>query len=539
MSKQNANDPQWTMVSHQTGTFNTIYGPNTPQERVDDSYSSPLKAYNIYAGLKAGDFDITLFKNYSQNSSSLEYNLSNAVYNKDVFYGRGVDVFSARHTATINNFTLSSSISGSQFRINPASSLRNVNTNMDRAFKYGHSSALRVEEQLGWNISGKSNFIAGVLYESFFALPESPNLQNKVNDHHSVDGILSGTPSTYLPEGIPAKFYAIKYYNAGAYLQLQQKVAEALNLTLGARYDYNSRFRSTVNPRLGVVWNVTESTIVKAMSGTAFVAPTPTDTYSYYGDLHTLDSGRTYYSDFFRLPNPGLKPTISRNAEVSVRQFINKTFSVTIAGYYTRLKNLPDLVEDEGNTNLYGGKFLGWPVARIEVFSNVGHQKIWGGSVQLDYNRSIRNGNLKAYAYLSFVDGEEELTQTNENGVKEFLDVALHDISRWMLKAGTDISIKKWYFSPRLVWLDRQNIDGFVNPDKPDEKQTIPGYSLLNISLSYKLKFLTFFGNVTNALNQKYRSVGANMNLQEPNTATFYGKVQDPLRIAAGIRLNF
>ena len=45
--------------------------------------------------------------------------------------------------------------------------------------------------------------------------------------------------------------------------------------------------------------------------------------------------------------------------------------------------------------------------------------------------------------------------------------------------------------------------------------------------------------NVSNALNQKYRSVGFNMDLTKKDTEFFYGQPEDPIRIMGGLNFQF
>lgn len=538
MSKQFNRGTLWDMTSHTTGTFKTIFGPMTPKEPVNPEYGTPLMAYNAFVGLKAGKFDFSFYKNYAENSTAIENNPNNAVYNKDVFYGREISVFNTKYTKNVNKVTFATIFTASQYKLNPESNYRNLYTGMERAYKYGYGGFIRGEEQVEWKISEKSNLIGGAIFENFYSIPESADLQNPVKGSRAPEGVLLNTPSYYRPGGLDAKFYPVKYYNTGGYMQLQQKAFREITFTVGARYDYNSRFGSTFNPRVGVVWNSSPKTTLKAIAGTAYLAPTTGSSYSYWGSFYTLDSGRSYQSYFFHLPNPKLKPMISRNAELSISQNIGKNFRATLTGYYTYVTNLLDFASDEAHTNLYGGKFMDWNVDYIEVFINRGHQEIMGASLQLAYNRSIRKGSINAYSYASYVDGSEELYRMEDDGAERHFHVELDNISHWMIKSGVDLSVADFSLSPRLIWLSPQHLAGFTNTDTPEERQTIEGYTLLNLSLSYKLGKIALFTNVTNALNQKYKAVGPNMDLSNSNTELFYGNYQDPIRINGGLRVH-
>ena len=537
MNKQFKEDPLWDMTSHRTGTFNTIYGPMTPQKAVRNEFGAPLVAYNFFAALKAGEFEISLFRNYAQNSSAIENNPSNAVYNKDVFIGRGVSVLNARHSKTMGKLSFSTSLTSSQYEEDPGSNYRNMYTGMDPGYKYGFGHMMQVEEQVEWVISKSTSLTGGAVYQSFFSLPETADLQNPVRKGRAIEAMLLNTASYYRPEGLDARLYSLNYHNTGGYMQVQQKFANKATITAGARFDYNSRFGSTFNPRAGLVWNPASTTTLKLMAGAAYLAPSPESSYSYWGTFTALDSGRTYHSNFFHLPNPELKPMISRNIEVSLRHYISKNFSATIAGYYAAVSNLIDFASDEGHTDLYGGKFMGWNVDYIEVFINRGRKNMMGSSLQLAYQNSFNRGSVKAYSNVSYLQARESLHRSDENGVESSIQVESDNNSHFIIKTGADVVVSNFSCSPRLVWVSAQHLSGFEDPENPEKRQTIPGYKLLNIAVSYKLGQVAVFANITNALNQKYRAVGPNMDLKNSSTELFYGNHQDPIRFNGGLRL--
>jgi outer membrane receptor protein involved in Fe transport len=89
--------------------------------------------------------------------------------------------------------------------------------------------------------------------------------------------------------------------------------------------------------------------------------------------------------------------------------------------------------------------------------------------------------------------------------------------------------------------MGRQNLSGIRDTTGMlARRQTLPGYALLNVSLRYNItKHASFFANVSNALNSRYRSVGFNMDLTNKNSALFYGQPEDPIRIAGGFNFSF
>jgi outer membrane receptor protein involved in Fe transport len=120
-------------------------------------------------------------------------------------------------------------------------------------------------------------------------------------------------------------------------------------------------------------------------------------------------------------------------------------------------------------------------------------------------------------------------------------DSELDFISHFITRVGTDIKVGNFTASPRLMILTDQHIAGVGDATGSIiKRQALPGYALLNLSARYTVKKgISCFVNVINALDQRYRSVGFNMDLNNPNTELMHGQPQDPARIMAGVSLSF
>lgn len=521
--------------SLKTGTFNTIFGPMTPATPVSSKYASPLQAWNIFAAFRTNHFSLSYFRNSTRVSTAYGNNLNNAVFNKDVYMQQSVGTLNATYKRSFGNFTTSSMLTSSEYNLDPRSNYRNLYTGMEPGYKYSTTSMVKFEELLNYKASEKLDIAFGGGYESYNSIPQSGDLKAPVDKNNYVRGHYIGTESYYHPDGLEAQFFHIKFQNVGAYLQAQYSPAKNMHVTLGARYDVNSRYGGTFNPRLGLVYKPFEKTTVKVLYGSAFLAPSPSDAYVHYGSFDTQDSGRTYHSYFLHLPNPELKPIISRNFEMNIRQYITENISVAVDGYYHALSNLYAFADDNASTKLYNNMFNGIPVDYVEVFVNRGKQKNYGGSVQLNWKASLGNVYFNTYGSVSYTDG---VRKSNEPGGK---DAELDFISHFMTRIGTDIKAGNFTASPRLLVLSDQHVAGIGDASGPViKRQSIPGYALLNLSVRYAVKKgISVFANVANALDQRYRSVGFNMDLNNPNTEFLYGQPQDPARIMAGLSLAF
>jgi outer membrane receptor protein involved in Fe transport len=537
-SKVFKNDSLSSVASYATGTVNTIFGPFTPVAPITAKYEAPMEAYNIYGALYSGGFSFSFFKNYFKLPTALGNNTSNAIFNKNVSMGQSITLANASYKKIFNKIASSTALTVSKYNMDPSSNYRNLYTAMEPAYKYSMCTMIKAEQQVDYKVNEKLNITAGAEYENYNAVPQSADLAAPVNTNGYIEGTYLGTVSYYKPEGLPASFYFIQYNHAGAYVQAQYS-GNKLNLTLGARYDRNSQYGASFNPRIGAVYQPTDKTTIKLLYGSAFRAPAPSDLYSQYGSFETADSGKTYHSYFLHLPNAALKPVRSYNTELSIQQSLSDNIFITVDGYFTAISGLYAFSDDNQTTHLYNNVFNGIPVDYVEVFTNSDRQKNYGGSLQLNWKKSFNKLHFNSYASLSFVTGVKEA------GPKENLetgkDIELDFISPVMIRLGTDLKTKKFTCSPRLVLMGKQNISGIRDTTGVHiQRQTIPGYALLNISLAYNVtKQFSIFTNVSNALNQRYRNVSFNMDLTKTDIELYHGQPQDPIRIMGGFNFNF
>jgi iron complex outermembrane receptor protein len=381
---------------------------------------------------------------------------------------------------------------------------------------------MKAEEQLTWNISNKMNLIGGATYEYFTSIPKTADLDAAVDTKKQIAGVLMGTKTKYNPDGIPEDFFMFKYSNFGSYLQTQYAPNEKFILTLGARYDNNSLYGNSFNPRFGIVVKPTTKTTIKLLYGSAFLGATPYNMGQHFGSFYTEDEGKTYKSSYWWLPNPELEPLKEKTGEISINQFIGDDFSITLTGYYIALTNLYSVTGDADYKNFYNGKFKGWPVSFIQIPINEGEQTNYGGNLQLNHSYRWSSNRVNSYLSVSYVDGK---IQQKAGTLDKKAEIA--NIVPVTVRLGTDVFIGKLSFSPRLTYFTDQSSTIFEDPKNPDKRKTIKGYTMLNIAAQYTpVKMLSLFLDVRNALNQEYR-VGYGE-----------GQLQQKIRVFGGIRIN-
>ena len=522
-----------------SGTFNTVFGPISTQ--VNPIYSiDPLQGYAIHGNVRYGDFSFTLFRNKSVNSSTLAVNPDNTVHNKGNFFGHSITMGNITYTKDLGKVQLNSFLIGSQYNLDPESSFRNVYTAQQTAYLFSKGQMLKGEQIATYTLNQNINFTAGATFEYFFSNPRGHDLQSPMYNR-TQRPIIVGSIQPLNPNGIRADIPELYFTNIGGFLQSQITFIDRIYLTLGGRYDYNSRYGSTINPRVGLVYELNKNLSAKLLYGSAFLAPSPLAAFDQFGTFFSTDNGASYQSFFFRLPNPDLKPQTIQTFESSVTYNIKK-LRINFNAFYSLSNGLFDYGADAENGNRYNGQYEGWPVAFIEVAINRGEQINYGGAIQIDFRENIgTKSRLNSYLSFSYVNGRVN----NINAAGEDTRTELPAISPFLLKGGLEIDAGKFSFSLRGIYINQQ-FSYARSQDNDTKRQRLKGYTLLNLQSSYNLSnYFTMFVQVRNLLDQRYYSVNlgaspeASLGGAAAQAEFANGAPQFPIRIMGGFNVKF
>ncbi|TAE29982.1 MAG: hypothetical protein EAZ92_05485 [Candidatus Kapaibacterium sp.] len=552
-----------------TGSFNTVFGPAKVTNPVKPEYSAPRTANNIYVGAQIDNFRLAFFRNYARVSQATAYTPNNAVYNDDVFMGHTITTMSGSYTKEFDStFSSTTQFTLSRYDMDPLSNYRNVFTGMEPGYKYAFGSMLKAEQIFGYRPIRELSLTGGATFESFYSIPKGADLEKPVDETGAIQATLLGTRNARNPNGIAADFFTVKFSNIGGFLQGQYNPIEQLSFTLGARYDYNSRFGGAFNPRLGIVWRPSNSTTIKALYGSAFFAPAPYFSFQHFGSFF-YDAARNQYGSFFwQLPNPALGPVRTQTAELSLRSFIVENFSVSLTGYFSALSGLVSDVPDRGTVNLYverdaqgaivpNGRNLykGIPVGFIQTTINQGSQQNYGGTFQMDYFQNLGNNGtdrLVAFASVSYVEGNVDAL--GRGNAADILQIG--NIAPLSARAGIDLTIGGFSISPRLIFVGTQRVAARQSEAAPtatdpnarrtlNTRQIMPGYALVNVSARYQITSnIAVFVNVWNATDARYRTINGSAAPEDALRGAsgfefFAGAPQQPIRVFGGLQIDF
>jgi iron complex outermembrane receptor protein len=120
----------------------------------------------------------------------------------------------------------------------------------------------------------------------------------------------------------------MNFGNTGVFAQVIVRPHRKVGITGGMRYDWNERFGNSFNPRLALVVQPLRSIYVKALYGSSFVPPTPTQLYAV---PLRFDGGI--------LGNSQLKNQTAKTAELQVGYKAKEFLDVAVNGFYTAIDN--------------------------------------------------------------------------------------------------------------------------------------------------------------------------------------------------------
>ncbi|MFC2098829.1 TonB-dependent receptor plug domain-containing protein [Bacteroidota bacterium] len=492
-------------------------------------YNTPTNSYAVHAKLNIHDFEVGYFRNYESHSSSISTLPEYTVYSEEASFKFLVESFYSSYNFISSNekWRLLTTLSHSRDEIDPRSLYINTYTSYNKGYKYAFNRSLKLSEQVTYLFSESSSIIAGITYEDITALPKTGDLPFAFDRDLAADFQNIYYLGTNIVDqngndlSISQDFYYLQYQNLGTYFQWRTTLADKFSLTLGGRFDFNTRYMATLNPRAGLVYTPFEKIKIKILYGKAYLSPSPYRHYQHYGSFQpTTDSitggvsGLT--SGFWRLPAEKLEAQKISTYEAGFSYAINRNLILAVNGFFN---DMNDILSSEGYS---GQSFKGIPVGIIERPVNKGNAISYGGTARLDFKKNWSALTLNSHLAYTFVDGEIDGRQ-------------IPFAARHTVKALVDLDFKR--FSTSLRYIHRSESYHRSLKDASGNLMSSDPYGIVNLSARYTLfnrgNFSTeFFLKVNNLLNRRYYNVpigGAESIRMAP---------QDPIRLLLGLQFQ-
>lgn len=339
-----------------------------------------------------------------------------------------------------------------------------------------------IEADVGKNVL----FSAGLKYErknltKAYDVPgywegsfSSSTLSDQLGPYGLGLGIYHSTDSVYVVPPLPNPRMPIRNIAAtddiGGYVQMIADMNK-FRFNAGIRYDNNSIYGGSVNPRASIIYKYAEKGSLKLIYGEAFQEPAPVMLWGGW-------SGRN--------ANPDLKPEKARNIELNALYQTGKFFHSLSA--FTAFYN--NVIKEEAE--------------------NAGKRYIYG--VEYRANLSLKNPfpespELTAYLYYTFIKALSEKTYSYASS--EWIDdwAETGDIAPHKINVGVNMPVGKQF----NIFLNGNYVSSKVlysrNPLR-EQGEKLDSYFTLNTNIRYAAGIFAINAKVYNVLNSQYYHSG-------------------------------
>ncbi|TAN49727.1 MAG: TonB-dependent receptor [Methylococcaceae bacterium] len=489
--------------------------------RGESSSHSAYAKLTLYKDLDIG-INYSMFKGRSDIGSRPDY----ADYGADAYINTGLGTAYANYRLHISD-KLSGFIRAnySWYELTPDSRFSNIYNDFTRSggYKYASGERKQLEAQLQYQIHPAHTLSAGISLEDYYAIPKTVDLDHPYNpdrEPNAQNAFYAGTN-----DALPVKMQYFGYENIGTYLQWSANWTSMLSTTAAIRYDGNSIYPNTVNPKLGLVFKPVDKVVAKLLYGTAFLAPSPMFSREHYGSFSGQQNAQGQYSgDFFNIPNPALKPETIDTVEFNTDYQITDQLTLGVSAYANWLDGIisPTLTPTPVSHYIPGGF-----IATTQHNDNIGNSIAYGGDLHFNYQKQFSGSVLKLWGNYSHADGA--LSRSDSGFSTGLPDVAAHKV-----KLGLTYTLQdKYTITPKLYWIGATN-SWQTQANDPAELQNVPSYVRLDLYLSAKvMKNLSLFLNVSNLLDQRYYNTG-----DRYDSSLVYSP-QDPRIVSGGFIYQF
>lgn len=292
---------------------------------------------------------------------------------------------------------------------------------------------------------------------------------------------IANIPFTNLKATFKPRTYTIQN-NVGIYLQyvFNTSLLNKTSFTFGGRYDHNSIYGETINPRAGIINQPNDKFTFKLLYGTAYRAPTNFE-------LYTVTPGG-------RIPNVDLKPEKIQTYEANIIYVPLKILSVQVNLFANQLRDVivhdvPLVISTTQNQNIGTASIKGLE-AKMDIISS----KLYSAFLNFTYQQGTENDGItkSAIPNIASVKGNFGLSFY----VAEFFSINI---------------IENWVGDRSLA---------LTNP-----VGKVDGYFSTNLTLSTRKLFnnrVSASISIRNLLNQKYYDPGI-----RAADGNFYATVND------------
>jgi len=371
----------------------------------------------------------------------------------------------------------------------------NFYTHFVPAWKVIRNETFELRQELAWDITAAHNLIGGATWSTTHAAPVTGDLSHRPTPGQP----LASEGYTIAGTDLPMPFINVDYSNLGGYVQLQSQWLPNLSSTVGVRVDVDSRFGGTINPRAGLVYQLTPKHTVKALYGEAFLAPSPYFQYSFFGEFSGVDpvTGQPV-SDYYRVPNPDLEPMKARTGDLHYTGVLTQGLIVSASAYLSRVDHAIAITLSDEPTEFAGGL-----VRLAERAESIGQYTLYGGDAMVRYREELGPVSVDAWLSYSLSLGA---AYSPEDGTR--LELPYNTPHK--LKGGVTVGWEWFQLTPKFRFASASTHSSF-REDDATRRVAVPASTVVDLVLRVQdlgLKGLGLSVDLRNALDARYFQPG-------------------------------
>ena len=463
---------------------------NDPTKTYD---MDPTRQYHVFLNYKH-DTNWQFGFNHTEHSNSTNFTArpsfstfdenANILIRQTMLYGKYTLDFS-------ESFRSSTLLTLMNYELDNESYFSNLFTGGQHGYKYASSERISLNQEFEFDLNKTHLLSGGLVYDNFDTIPQGPDLPSPFNTSLDPEDQNLNYPFTMLP----IVFFEKDYHNIGMYVQDNWQIDEKWRMVAGLRYDDNSFYGSSTNPRVSLIYKADERNLYKLLYGHAFLAPAPDLAGTSFGSFTGAVNGLGEWISTgarFRVPNPDLKPEQVRTLEFNYEHWFDKNNHLKLAPYYSEIEDVILLINDAVPDQAIPGADL----QQTNKNDNVGNSTVYGLDITIDNQINIAGKDTINWLNISYMDGE-----LINNGQKSVLPMT----AEWKLTAGSTINFNnKNSLTTKFYWVDETHSN---QPESFGSNKMIqvPSYYLIDMHYVSELKKNMHLQlNVYNLLDEKY-----------------------------------
>ncbi|TAH28949.1 MAG: TonB-dependent receptor [Cytophagales bacterium] len=482
----------------------------------------PQNSHLLGVQVQYRNFQFSFNEMYRQNHWST--GLSPLIFsyaNPNNYIGDKLQRYTISYNKEWKKFSLTTNLSYNRYRTNPKSSRGSNYAGFNgNSYRYTASDDIFGELLLRFTSSKNWEWTFGTSFQISSILPFTNDLaqpfdeknyspfQRKIPDALPILGTFGFNPQLYSNVGFFAQFI---------------KTLDKWTLVGGFRVDRNSGYENgtalSVAPagvpigqiRVSAQYNVKKNLSVRLSLGSAFKAPSPSETYVSLG-IPIAASSQVLYQ---QIPNTALRPEAMFSSELGIRYNVNNNFSFESILYtYTisqRISSVSKLIDLTTYPNAVPTAPNQPITGRSYGNDDLSNSVLTSLQILAKYKNLIPVWKFNIDADINYSQGQEVLPddplRSDDGGtINEF-----RMVPRWSGRLNFDFSpAKNWYFRFENVIMSSWQRRYALNAALIDDTYKVNGYHSLDIIARYKVsKNINTYCRVTNVFNQNYGGIDA------------------------------